>query len=193
MGRFSSLLSRSPLSSSCLDIADTSEVIICVFFSLAIIAAAARITIRLWLRMRLRLDDYILLCSCICLTAATGLLYWSTPSIFFGAELTFNPAIVLGPGVNEANILHQVDLISKIDWAYLALSWLTIFFVKFGFLSVFRHVVDRIPPMYRFWKGVLIFTGLVFAFAVCEAFIGCPETGVKAGEKQDEFWLTLYI
>ena len=187
MGEFPSLLLRSPLSSSCVDIADTPQVIICFFFGIAIIAAAARIIIRLWLRMRLRLDDYILLFSCVCLTATTGLLYWNTPSIFFGAELTFNPATVLGPGVKEADILHQVDLISKITWTYLALSWLTIFFVKFGFLSVFRHLVDRIPPMYRFWKGVVVFTSLVFAFAVCEAFISCPETGLKAGEKQDAF------
>ena len=187
MGEFPSLLSRSPLSSSCLDIADTSQVIICVFFGIAMIAAAARIIIRLWLRMRLRLDDYIFLCSCVCLTAATGLLYWGTPPIFFGAEFIFNPATVPGPGFNEADILHQVDLIPKIDWAYQALSWLTIFLVKFGFLSVFRHLVDRIPPMYRFWKGVLVSTGLVFAFAVCDAFIGCPEMGLKAGEKQDAF------
>ena len=193
MGEFFSLLSRSPLSSSCLDIADTSQVIICVFFGIAIIAAAARIIIRLWLRTRLRLDDYLLLCSCVCLTAGTGLLYYGIPSIFFGAELTFNPAAVLAAGVNEAAILHQVDLIPKVNWAYLVLSWLTIFFVKFGFLSVFRHLVDRIPSMYGYWKGVLIFTGLVFAFAVCDGFIACPKLGIKTCEKQDASCLTSLI
>ena len=96
-------------------------------------------------------------------------------------------AAVLGPGVNEADILPRVDLIAKGNMAYLMLSWSTIFFVKFGFLSVFRHLVDRIPPMYRFWKGVLVFTGLVFAFTMCDGFVACPKTGLKAGEKQDAF------
>ena len=166
----------------CLDIADISQIVIGVSFGIAIIAAAARITIRVWLPMRLRLDDYLLLCSCVFLVAATGVLYYGTPTIFFGAELTFNPSAVTEGTVNEADVLHSIDLISKIDWAYLALSWVTIFTVKFGFLSVFRHLVDRIPPMYRFWKGVLVFTGLIFGFAVCDGFIGCPKSGIESGE-----------
>lgn len=167
------------------DSTDTLKVVIGVFFGIAILTAAARISIRLWLQKRLRLDDYLLLFSCVCLTGATGVLYYGTRSIFLGAELTFNPAVVFEPGVNEAEILHQVDLIPKINWTYLALSWVTIFFVKFGFLSLFRQLVNRLPQMYRLWKGVLIFTGLVFAFAVCDGFIACPKLGLEAGRKQD--------
>ena len=68
----------------CLDIADISRIVIGVSFGIAIIAAVARITIRLWLRMRPRLDDYVLLCSCVFLVAATGVLYYGTLAIFLG-------------------------------------------------------------------------------------------------------------
>ena len=166
-------------------ITDISQVVTGVLFGIAIVTAAARMTIRLWVHMKLRLDDYLLLFSCICLATATGVLYYGTPMIFLGEELTSNPAAISEPGVNVANILHDIDLIPKIDWTYSALSWVAIFFVKFGFLSLFRQLVDRLPPMYRLWKGVLTFTGLVFAFAVCDGFIACPKMGLETGGKQD--------
>lgn len=152
---------------------------IIVFFGVAIFAAVARMIIRLWLHKRLRLDDYLLLSSCAFLAGGTGVLYYGTPSIFFGATLTFDPTAILATGINEAEILHQVDLIPKINWAYLALSWVSIFLVKFGFLSLFKQLVDRLPRMCMFWKGVLIFTILVFAFAVCDGFIACPKLGTE--------------
>ena len=104
---------------------------------------------------------------------------------FFGAELTFNLSAVTESTVNEADVLHLIDLIPKIDWAYLALPWVTVLTVKFGFFSLFRHLVDRISPIYRFWKDVLVFTGPIFGFAVCDGFIGCPKSGIESGEEQD--------
>ncbi|KAI4261366.1 MAG: hypothetical protein L6R42_003435 [Xanthoria sp. 1 TBL-2021] len=132
--------------------------------------------------MRLRLDDYLLLCSTACLIAATGLLYYGTPIIFLAAELTFNPSAVFKPGINQSNLLHDVNLFQEINWVYLALSWTTIFLIKFGFLSLFRQLVDRVPPVYRFWKGTLVVTVLVGAFAICDGFIACPKPGLDAAE-----------
>lgn len=140
-------------------------------------------SIRLRLHTRLQLDDYFLLLSCVFLSAATGVLYYGTPSIFFAAELTFNLASIFKIGVNEAGISHQLDLVSKMNSVYLTLSWITIFLVKFGFLSLFKHLVNRVPPMYRLWKGTLIFTILISGFAVCDGFITCPKYGLDAGKK----------
>ncbi|KAI4266805.1 MAG: hypothetical protein L6R38_008536 [Xanthoria sp. 2 TBL-2021] len=153
----------------------TFKVVIGVFFGFAIAAAISRVVIRLWLRMRLRLDDYLLLCSTACLIAATGLLYYGTPTIFLAAELTFNPSAVFESGTNQSNLLHDVSLFPEINWKYLALSWTTIFLIKFGFLSLFRQLVDRVPPVYRFWKGTLVVTILVCVFAICDVFIVCPK------------------
>jgi hypothetical protein len=128
----------------------------------------------------LRIDDYFLLSSCALLIAATGLLCWEISSIFFVAELSLNPTAILASGLSQADIMQQIVFFQKINWAYLALSWASIFAIKFGFLSFFRHLVDRIPFMYAYWRGVVVFTGLVFAFSVCDAFIACPKLGIAA-------------
>ena len=73
-----------------------SKVVVSVFFNI-LLAAATRITTRLWLQKHLRLDDCPLLFSCVCFISATGLLYYVTPSIYFVAELTFDLNAVAAP------------------------------------------------------------------------------------------------
>lgn len=156
------------------------QVVVGIFFSVALLAAAARIIIRLWLQKRLRLDDYLLLFSCVCLIPATGLLYYGLSSIFFVGELSHDPTAILGSGIHEADVLERIAIFQKIHWAYLALTWATIFAIKFGFLSLFRHLVDRVRFVYTFWKGVTVITGLIFAFSVCDSFITCPKLGAAS-------------
>lgn len=155
--------------------------IIWIFFGLAVVAAAARIIVRFWFTKKLRLDDYLLLISCASLTAATGVLYYGTSSIFLGSELALDPISVTQSGINEGDVIRKVEQISKINWVYLTLSWVTIFMIKFGFLALFRLLVNCLPRIYAFWKAVTAFTTLVFAFAVCDTFIACPKMGLAAG------------
>lgn len=126
------------------------------------------------------MDDYLLLSSCGCLVAATGLVYHGTPSIFFVAELSLNPTAILAGGVSQTEILQRIVLFQRINYSYITISWMGIFLVKFGFLAFFRHLVDRIAVLYRFWKGVIVFTGVVFAFCVCDSFIACSKMGFAA-------------
>ena len=163
-----------------LNVTEISQVSIGLFFGFAMLATIVRITTRLWLDKRLRVDDFFLLSSCVCLIAATGLLYHGTPAIFFAAELASHPAAVLTSGLSQTDVLREIVLFQRINWSYLAISWASIFAVKFGFLAFFRHLVDRIPSMYDFWKGVVLFTGLVFAFSVCDSFIACPRLGLAS-------------
>ena len=138
--------------------------------------------IRLWAERRLRLDDYLLLSSCACLTAATGVLYYGIPSVYFTAKLEIDPAALIGEGLSEQEVLHEVYTVQRIDWIYVTLSWTAIFLSKYGFLALFRSLVDRLPRMQNFWKGTVIFTTLVFAFAICDIFIACPKQGITAGQ-----------
>ena len=137
--------------------------------------------------MRLRLDDYLLLSSLVFLSAATGLIFYGTPSIFLAAAWTFDPSVLLRLGLSRAELIHEVNVITRIRWAYLTLSWVCIFLIKFGFLSLFRHLVDRLPAIHRFWKGVLVFTSVVAAFAICDSFIACPKVGFAAGKDNVQF------
>ncbi|KAL9594312.1 MAG: hypothetical protein Q9219_007106 [cf. Caloplaca sp. 3 TL-2023] len=117
--------------------------------------------------MRLRLDDYLLLCSTASLIAATGLLYYGTRLLFLGADLEFNPSAAFEAESHLFDLMQEVTVMPKINWAYLTLSWTTIFLIKFGFLSLFRQLVDRVPAVYKFWKGTLIFTALGLEVVEC--------------------------
>ena len=149
-----------------------------------------RIAIRLQSQKRLQLDDYLLIFAFICLTAATVLLYIGTSVIYFIEEVTLN-GIGATQAVGMAVFLQRLVYYQKINWAYLALSWTTIFFVKFAFLSFFRPLVDRLPSMHMYWRIVVGFTALVFAFAVCDAFIVCPQLGLEAC-KETTLLISLY-
>ena len=153
-----------------------------VFFGIALAVAACRIVIRLWIEKRLRLDDYLLLCACACLAAATGVLYYGSSTEFFSSRLALDPVAVLSEGVSEEDIAHKLELLTRINWTYLTLSWVTIFLIKYGFLALFRKLVDRLPRVHQFWKAVLVFTSLVFAFAICDGFVACPKQGLAAGK-----------
>ena len=144
------------------------------------IATFVRITLRLRLEKQLGVDDYFLLSSCVLLIASTGLLYWGIRAIFFTAELKLNPAAILASGLSEADMLREIVFFQKVSWAHTTLSWACIFAVKFGFFSFFRHLVDRITFMFAFWKGGVIFTGLVCAFCISDNFIACPKLGMSA-------------
>ncbi|MCJ1362616.1 hypothetical protein MMC16_001721 [Acarospora aff. strigata] len=148
-------------------------------FGISILSVVVRIAIRLQSQKRLQLDDYLLIFAFICLTAATVLLYIGTSVIYFIEEVTLN-GIGATQAVGMAVFLQRLVYYQKINWAYLALSWTTIFFVKFAFLSFFRPLVDRLPSMHMYWRIVVGFTALVFAFAVCDAFIVCPQLGLEA-------------
>lgn len=153
---------------------------------------AARVTIRRWLQKRFRSDDYLLLVSSVCLIAATALAYQGAPLLFFGRELIYNPSIVLSSSLDQAKLLRRIVSISTLDWAYLTISWTTIYFVKFGFLSLFRHLVDRLPSIKRFWQITLVFTVLVFAFAVCSGPLACPKKGFDAGKEEVDSMIHYY-
>ena len=148
---------------------------------MAMLSAIVRIAIRLRSQKRLSLDDCLIIFACICLSAGTTLLYLGTSAIFFIEDLTLNGMGVLA-AVGPDSFLQQLTFYQKINWSYLALTWTTIFFVKFAFLAFFRHLVNRLPSMQRYRTVLVVFTILVFAFAVCDGFIACPKLGLDSRE-----------
>jgi len=163
--------------------ANIAKVGIGIAFGTATLATTARIVIRLRSQKRFHLDDYLLIFSCICLIAGTILLYLGTSAIFFVERLTLNGigAVIASPA-DEIDILEQLLFYQKINWAYLALTWTTIFSVKSAFLVFFRYLVKRLPAMQRYWVLVVAFTAVIFAFIICDGFIACLQLGIAAGK-----------
>lgn len=150
------------------------------FFGLAVTAATIRTFIRFRKNSRLALDDSILLFACICLTAATGLLYNYVPDAYAFEGLTFNAEVPLPFPISDLG--RQVVMGTKIIDAYLFLSILVLFAVKLCFLFFFRALVDRVNRWVIYWRLVVMVTVIAGGFSVCEGFIACPYRDSRAGE-----------
>lgn len=141
-------------------------------FALAIIAAIARTSIRFRTTPQYALDDALLLVACICLAAATGLLYKLIPNAYLYEELDFQERVSLPFPMSD--IVKEAVLTVRILHAYTLTSWLVVFAAKFCFLSFFRALIDRVRRMIIYWRIVVLITIISGGLCLCETFIACP-------------------
>ncbi|KAL8627148.1 hypothetical protein Q9189_007157 [Teloschistes chrysophthalmus] len=153
---------------------DASKGVPGAFFGLAITAAFARTSIRLRNSSRVALDDLLFLFACLCLTAATGLYFTLLPKTYQyeDSESRSNAPLPSPPPDIVKEVVFNVQLVH----AYLFLSWLALFAIKFCFLVFFRALIDRVRPMVIYWRVVVVITIILGAVSVNETFITCPHT-----------------
>ena len=151
------------------------------FLGIAIIAAIARTSIQVQQYRRLRLDDYTLIFGCITFIAASVLLYISLDAVYWITGVTTDPSdpavlrFITAPNFAEELSHHQ-----RIVFAYLTLTITTIFAMKLTFIIFFRPMVDKLPYMIMYWKGLLIFTLVSYIFTMLSNYIECPHFGFSA-------------
>lgn len=139
----------------------------------------ARTIIRLRINHKLQLDDFFLFFACACCAACMGIVCAEIPDIYFFQDMVRNMAMAVEVPISE--LLHKVERFTKMDQAYLVLSWLAIFTVKLSFLFFFRRLADRIHNVIHYWRVVTVFTVIAGLFNACEIFIACPKTGIESG------------
>lgn len=158
-------------------------------FGLSIITAAIRTTYRLKTHGRLLCDDFVLIFACVTLTAATGLLYVMMPTIYWYEEIVLNPkADVLGTLGSVDELFAQTLRYRRLGYAYVSLTWTTIFSVKICFLLFFLQLVERLKRLMFIWKIVFAITLVVYGFCVCGTFIACPHIGHNDARKFQLFF-----
>ena len=150
------------------------------FFSLAIVTAIARTLIRFRTAPRYTLDDALLLFACVCLTAATGLLYKLIPLLYFIEELDFKDQVPLPSPTSD--FTRKTILATRLDDAYTSLSWTVIYAAKFGYLIFFRALIDRVRQMIIYWRIVVLITVVFGGLALGETFIACPRIDVSSSK-----------
>ena len=153
-------------------------------FGLAIMAAIARTSIRFRTTPKYALDDALLLFACICLAAATGLLYKLIPKAYLYEELDFQERVSLPFPITD--IAKETVLTLRILHAYTLTSWLVVFAAKFCFLSFFRALIDRVRGMIIYWRIVVLITIIFGGLSLCETFIACPHIEASSCEF---FWM----
>ena len=151
-------------------------------FVLALLTVIYRLfALNLQQRKRLGLDDVFLIFATVLLLAATITVLISLDQIYFVESLTLNgAAAIISSGTNDW--IDQITYFSKINWAWNAVTWASIFFVKFSFLTFFSGLCDRLPKTELYRKIVYGFCVVVFLYAVLVGFIDCPHLGLDACE-----------
>ena len=153
------------------------QVVSGILFSVSMLAAITRTTIRIRLTERLQIDDGFLFLACICSIATIILLYKSVPDIYLFGILESDPTAIHIP----ANIIQDINWLQRSSSAYLFVTWVAIFAVKFSFLAFFRRLISRLENIILYWKVVVGVTAAAFVFCACDGFIDCTKTGISAG------------
>lgn len=146
-------------------------------FGVAITAAVARTVIRYRNHTPRALDDVFLLLACAGLTGATVLCFVLIPGAGLFDEL-FAGRPVKMPADSGAFTTYYNSILD----AYVAVTWIVLFAVKFCFLAFFRLLIDRLTRMIIYWRCVVVITAVLSILSLSENFIACPRINADSGE-----------
>ena len=149
-----------------------------VLFALAVVLTIVRFVIRLGVQKQFLIDDFFLLFGCVCAVVATGVLYSSLDWMYTIEGVLTGSAILLP----VASFLELSSRFHKRNTATLALTWTSIFSVKFSFLFFFRLLVQRVRIMVMFWWVATIATLVAWVFNIIAIFLPCLHFDVSIGK-----------
>lgn len=152
------------------------QVVVGILFGTSVLAALARVVIRLRMQRRLYLDDAFLFFACVCLSAATGLLYRSVGVMYSDEELVIDPSSAF----SALLLIPQLLWFEKILDSYLALLWAAIFAVKLSFLVLFKSLIRRLKGITVYWSFAVTITTIVGCLCVTDSFMSCPHFNISA-------------
>lgn len=160
-----------------LSLTNSLQVFIGIFFCLAVFSVIGRMVTRIYTRRRLFLDDAFLLFGLTCLCAATVLCYQMVRTMFLVEALQRYSDIVI-PADQDQPLLNAM----AIGVSVLCLTWTTTFAVKFSFLVLFWHLIQRLSKwLSRYYWAVVGTCAISWMFVICEPFVLCHYFGADTG------------
>ena len=128
------------------------------------------------------LDDGFLAFGTACLIASMVVLYVNMDNMYFTEALTYAPFRVSF----QPQDLDKVYEFRKLVTASLILTWVAMMAVKFSFLALFRRLIDRIPPLMKYWRVVVAFNLAVTGYGASVYVIACPHfSGIKVSKSRE--------
>ncbi|KAI9676948.1 MAG: hypothetical protein M1817_006787 [Caeruleum heppii] len=144
-------------------------------FVLAMISSAIRFLMRIIgppKSRRFAIDDGFLCFGLACLICSVAILF------------VFIDDAYLVEALQSGQTLSEEDLFSDVlgrswdfqKWAVICLIvlWQSITAVKFSYLFLFRKLIDRIHPMVLYWRVVVAYTLVTWAFGIAAYIVPCP-------------------
>ena len=152
-----------------------------LLFALCIISVCARYYIRLAVQKEFGLDDAFLAFGTACLVAAMAVQYINMDNMYLTEAITYAPTRF----AFQPQDLDRVFEFRKLVTASMILTWVSMMSVKFSFLALFRHLIDRIPPLIKYWRIVVAFNLAVTAYGASVYVAACPHfSGIEARKTQ---------
>ena len=154
-----------------------------LLFALCIISVCARYYIRLAVQKEFGLDDAFLAFGTACLVAAMVVLHISMDDMYLTEAMIYPPTRF----AFQPQDSNRVFDFRKLVTANLTLTWVALMAVKCSFLALFRRLIDRIPPLIKYWRFVVAFNLAVTAYGAFVYVIACPHFG---GTRDSKSWLS---
>ena len=146
-----------------------------MFFVLALLSVLGRIVVRVYTRRRLFLDDAFLVWGLVCLCAAKVLSLRMLRTMFLVDAIQHYSDIVIP--TDQARPLLRAMAVGA---AYLGLTWTTMFAVKFSFLALYWHLIQRVSQwLIRYYWAVVGTCIVSWMFVICEPFLLCHYFGIN--------------
>ena len=140
-----------------------------LLFVLCIISVCARYYIRLAVQKEFGLDDAFLTFGTACLVIGMIILYINIDNLYFVQAITHAPTRF----AFRSQDLNRVLKFRKLVTPSLILTWVAMMTVKFAFLALFWRLIDRIPPLIRYWRVVVAFNLAVTGYGVSVYLVPC--------------------
>ena len=103
-------------------------------------------------------------------------LYITMDNMYYTEAMTYAPTRIASQDLN------RVFYFRKLVTASLMLASLVMMAVKLSFLALFRRLIERIPPLIKYWRVVVAFNLVVSVYGASVYVIACPHfSGTKVG------------
>lgn len=141
-------------------------------YGFSIIAAALHIALKLRNNRRLQTEDFFLFLACACLTISTALIYRLLSSGITIGESFADPDISPVP-------LKSFSSYQREAYAFLGLTWGSIFSFKFSILFFFKQLINRLDRIIAFWRITMVITIISFLCCIISFLTVCPHFGIS--------------
>ena len=134
-----------------------------------------RVGVRIQTRKSFSLDNYCVIAATSAMCAATGMLLWNIDT-FYLIEAIFKLYLIptkaeIRPLLNVMKLLHII----------IPLLWLTVFAIKFAFLSFFHSLTAHCSrQIIWYFRIVVAFVVLSWLSSSLSMVILCPHTGLES-------------
>ena len=139
-------------------------------------ASILRLTFRLYHNRKIFAHDCLVIFGTLTLIPLTGVTYALLPRMYMVETINSDATVI--PTMDEL-----VDLLETPKWVFIfmALSWTTVFSIKFSFLIFFRPLIRNLSKkLDYYWWFSMIFCGVAYVLFAVEPAILCPHVGMPA-------------